>query len=218
MPPFKPRPFGWRCLLRRNGCAAGVGEAGAERAACGVGPCCRAKAYEQLGQLKQALADLQRANRLDAATPDTRESERRLKDLVGGKKPAGLGNGMAGMGAGAGAKKAAAVPSKAQSSGRQVRCAGSRLLAVGGGGQRQAAAEEFTGWVFWRVGLVLGARWVMVDVGDANHGVGCTPPCACGRRRGREGCLMPGCSAGVTIGRWLQGWCCWWVSALVDLG
>lgn len=32
----------------------------------------RAKAYEQLGQPKQALADLQRANRLDAATADTR--------------------------------------------------------------------------------------------------------------------------------------------------
>ena len=32
----------------------------------------RAKALEQLGQHKQALADVQRANRLDAATPDSR--------------------------------------------------------------------------------------------------------------------------------------------------
>lgn len=32
----------------------------------------RAKAYEQLGQPKQALADMQRANRLDAATAETR--------------------------------------------------------------------------------------------------------------------------------------------------
>lgn len=32
----------------------------------------RAKAYEQLGQHKQALADMQRANRLDAATAETR--------------------------------------------------------------------------------------------------------------------------------------------------
>ena len=32
----------------------------------------RAKAYEQMGQHKQALADMQRANKLDAATEDTR--------------------------------------------------------------------------------------------------------------------------------------------------
>lgn len=34
--------------------------------------CRRAKAYEAMGQPKQALADLQKANKLDAATPDTR--------------------------------------------------------------------------------------------------------------------------------------------------
>lgn len=32
----------------------------------------RAKAYEQMGQHKQALADLQRANKLDVATEDSR--------------------------------------------------------------------------------------------------------------------------------------------------
>ncbi|KAI7841257.1 hypothetical protein COHA_005030 [Chlorella ohadii] len=72
----------------------------------------RAKAYEQLGQPKQALADMQRANRLDAATAETRENERRLRDAVAGKKPAGMGNGLP--------KKASAVPTKAPTSGRQV--------------------------------------------------------------------------------------------------
>lgn len=32
----------------------------------------RSKAYEQLGQHKAALADMQKANRLDAATADSR--------------------------------------------------------------------------------------------------------------------------------------------------
>ncbi|PRW59699.1 Tetratricopeptide repeat 1 [Chlorella sorokiniana] len=72
----------------------------------------RAKAYEQLGQHKLALADMQRANRLDAATAETRENERRLRDSVAGKKPAGMGNGLP--------KKASAVPTKAPTSGRQV--------------------------------------------------------------------------------------------------
>lgn len=56
----------------------------------------RAKAYEQLGQYKQALVDLQAANKLDAANDDSKASEKRLKDLAAGKKPAGLGaNGLA---------------------------------------------------------------------------------------------------------------------------
>ncbi|KAL4859108.1 hypothetical protein ACK3TF_000883 [Chlorella vulgaris] len=75
----------------------------------------RAKAYEQMGQHKQALADLQRANKLDVATEDSRVNERRLKDVVAGKKPAGMGNGLAKKSA-----SAAAVPSKASNSGRQV--------------------------------------------------------------------------------------------------
>ena len=130
----------------------------------------RAKAYEQMGQPKQALADLQRANKLDAATADTRvgaeaaapcaacarrqpraacrcrraaamavqESERRLRDVVAGKKPAGMGNGLA-------TKKASAVPSKATGSGRQVVFPAklslgddTRLVQVRGGGRRAA--------------------------------------------------------------------------------
>lgn len=74
----------------------------------------RAKAYEQLGQHKAALADLQRANRLDAATDDTRDSERRLREAVAGKKPAGMGGGLAQRG------KASAVPTKAPAGGRQI--------------------------------------------------------------------------------------------------
>ncbi|EFN53322.1 hypothetical protein CHLNCDRAFT_58607 [Chlorella variabilis] len=73
----------------------------------------RAKAYEQMGQHKQALADMQRANKLDAATEDTRDSERRLKDLVAGKKPAGMGNGL-------GKKGPSSVPTKNPAAGRQV--------------------------------------------------------------------------------------------------
>ncbi|KAL4458936.1 hypothetical protein ABPG75_013801 [Micractinium tetrahymenae] len=72
----------------------------------------RAKALEQLGQHKAALADIQKANRLDTANEDSREQERRLKELVAGKKPAGMGNGLG---------KKSAVPAKAASpSGRQV--------------------------------------------------------------------------------------------------
>lgn len=129
----------------------------------------RSKAYEQMGQHKAALADMQKANRLDAATADTRvrcwrrrvggrwggvgdsawcaaafasaaaaamgsreshtppaaaapantpqEAERRLRDLVAGKKPAGLAGGLAARGGG---NKASAVPTKAPASGRQV--------------------------------------------------------------------------------------------------
>lgn len=72
----------------------------------------RAKALEQLGQHKAALADIQKANRLDTANDDSREQERRLKELVAGKKPAGMGNGLG---------KKSAVPAKAASpGGRQV--------------------------------------------------------------------------------------------------
>ncbi|KAL6768271.1 hypothetical protein ACKKBF_B38460 [Auxenochlorella protothecoides x Auxenochlorella symbiontica] len=54
----------------------------------------RGKAYEQMGQLKNALTDLQRANKLDAATQESKEAEQRLRDAVAGKKPSGLGNGL----------------------------------------------------------------------------------------------------------------------------
>ena len=49
----------------------------------------RAKAYELLGQPKAALADLQRANRLDAATPDSRVRCRRRAACGEGKQPIG---------------------------------------------------------------------------------------------------------------------------------
>ncbi|KAK9795869.1 hypothetical protein WJX73_001707 [Symbiochloris irregularis] len=48
----------------------------------------RAKAYEQMGHFKQALSDIQKANKADTANPDTQETEKRLKDLVAGKKSA----------------------------------------------------------------------------------------------------------------------------------
>jgi tetratricopeptide (TPR) repeat protein len=44
----------------------------------------RAKAYEQLGQHKQALADLQRANKLDTATADSRVRGSRSPLRAGG--------------------------------------------------------------------------------------------------------------------------------------
>ena len=56
----------------------------------------RAKAFENLGHYKQALGDVQKANKLDQATEESRENERRLRDLVAGKRPAGVaGNGLA---------------------------------------------------------------------------------------------------------------------------
>lgn len=75
----------------------------------------RAKAYEQLGQYKQALTDLQRANKLDGANDESRSAERRVKDLAAGKKPAGMGNGLA-------QRKSVAAPraGSAGNTGRQV--------------------------------------------------------------------------------------------------
>eukprot|EP00887_Chlorella_sp_A99_P006660 scaffold3.g6660.t1 len=69
----------------------------------------RGKAYEQarglafvaMGLFKQALTDFQRANKLDTATTESREAEKRLRDIVTGKR----------SGAANGAKKA--VPTKA---------------------------------------------------------------------------------------------------------
>ena len=51
----------------------------------------RAKAYEAMGHYKQALHDYQKANKADSANPDTQEAEKRLKDIVTGKR---TGNGM----------------------------------------------------------------------------------------------------------------------------
>ncbi|KAK9834855.1 hypothetical protein WJX81_004062 [Elliptochloris bilobata] len=49
----------------------------------------RAKAYEQMGHYKQALSDIQKANKAETANPDTQETEKRLKDIVAGKRQAG---------------------------------------------------------------------------------------------------------------------------------
>ncbi len=46
----------------------------------------RAKAYEQLGFLTKALADVQAVNKTDSATAETREMEARLKDAVSSPK------------------------------------------------------------------------------------------------------------------------------------
>jgi tetratricopeptide (TPR) repeat protein len=46
----------------------------------------RAKALEQLGLYKQALADVQALNRGDAANDESREAERRLKDTMSGRR------------------------------------------------------------------------------------------------------------------------------------
>ncbi|KAK2076396.1 hypothetical protein QBZ16_000921 [Prototheca wickerhamii] len=48
----------------------------------------RAKAYEGLGQIKNAVSDLAQANKLDAATPESRAAEARLRAALSGKKPA----------------------------------------------------------------------------------------------------------------------------------
>lgn len=52
----------------------------------------RAKAYEQMGHYKQALSDVQKANKGSEATPETQEAEKRLKDLMSGKRPSGSNN------------------------------------------------------------------------------------------------------------------------------
>lgn len=51
----------------------------------------RAKAYEQMGQYKAALSDLTKANKQDAANSDSKDAEKRVRDLAAGKKPSGLG-------------------------------------------------------------------------------------------------------------------------------
>lgn len=52
----------------------------------------RAKAYEQLGQYKNALTDLQKAASL--GSEDAKAAEQRVKGLIAGKKPAGMGSGL----------------------------------------------------------------------------------------------------------------------------
>lgn len=47
----------------------------------------RAKAYESMGHYKQALSDIQKANKAETASPENVETEKRLKDIVSGKRP-----------------------------------------------------------------------------------------------------------------------------------
>lgn len=55
--------------------------------------CRRAKAYEQLGLYKQALSDIQKANKSELSNNDTAEAEKRLRDIISGKRPAANGVG-----------------------------------------------------------------------------------------------------------------------------
>ena len=54
----------------------------------------RAKAYENLGKYKDALADIQKASSL--GYEDANTVEQRVKNLMAGKKPAGMGSGLSG--------------------------------------------------------------------------------------------------------------------------
>mmetsp|Transcript_14445 Transcript_14445/g.43688 ORF Transcript_14445/g.43688 Transcript_14445/m.43688 type:complete len:721 (-) Transcript_14445:878-3040(-) len=49
----------------------------------------RAKALEAMGLYKQALGDVQKANKADDSAPENQATEKRLKDILAGKKPAG---------------------------------------------------------------------------------------------------------------------------------
>lgn len=75
----------------------------------------RSKAHEALGQYKQALADLQRANKLEGATDATRAAEKRVLDLANGK-PNGTVSRKGGVpplgGAAAGSSRQLTVPVK----------------------------------------------------------------------------------------------------------
>lgn len=52
----------------------------------------RSHSYEQQGLYKQALSDIQQVNKTDAATDDTRDMEKRLKEVLSGKR-VGAANG-----------------------------------------------------------------------------------------------------------------------------
>ena len=51
----------------------------------------RARSLEQQGLYKQALSDMQLVNRSPSATDETRESERRLRDTLAGRRPSSAG-------------------------------------------------------------------------------------------------------------------------------
>eukprot|EP00803_Ostreobium_quekettii_P008486 evm.model.scf_2126.1 EVM.evm.TU.scf_2126.1 scf_2126:13698-15628(-) len=62
----------------------------------------RARAYEQQGLYKQALADIQQVNRGESASTETKEIEKRLKDVLSGRRRgvADIAGARAGRGAG----------------------------------------------------------------------------------------------------------------------
>ncbi|KAL3157883.1 hypothetical protein ABBQ32_012294 [Trebouxia sp. C0010 RCD-2024] len=74
----------------------------------------RAKAYENMGHYKQALSDVQKANKGPGATPETQEAEKRLKELLAGKRPAGNNTLATANGTTAAAKKQQARQQRAQ--------------------------------------------------------------------------------------------------------
>ena len=47
-------------------------------------------AYESQGLFKQALTDVQQVNRSDAATTESKENEKRLKEIVAGRRAPGM--------------------------------------------------------------------------------------------------------------------------------
>ena len=49
-------------------------------------------AYENQGLFKQALTDIEKVNRSEATSAETKEIEKRLKEIVSGKRPAGDAN------------------------------------------------------------------------------------------------------------------------------
>lgn len=52
----------------------------------------RARSYEQQGLFKQALSDIQAVNKTEAASDESRDFEKRLKDVLAGRRPS-LANG-----------------------------------------------------------------------------------------------------------------------------
>lgn len=72
----------------------------------------RSKAYEGLGQYKQALNDLSTAAKLDSAAEDIKAAERRVKDLIAGKGPNLARKGATTVGSNTGAGRTVTVPVK----------------------------------------------------------------------------------------------------------
>ncbi|KIY95440.1 hypothetical protein MNEG_12524 [Monoraphidium neglectum] len=90
----------------------------------------RARSLEQQGLYKQALSDIQAAlavPKTDAATDESRDIERRLRDAVAGRRPAGLG--------------AALAPSPAPPANGAARAAAAAQAAAAAAQQQQRQAQ-----------------------------------------------------------------------------